>query len=134
MRLLLSNGHYFYVEQNDVKLVNIDDNICIVGNTPLYGVDDTGKRYRLNPSSSITRLEDVTSENQLIGSYWDEDTQQYEGVYDDVDVWSLTSITLDGTIPTSMNADDTFNFDNFNCSLLLVFCLAIFVSFRVFSR
>lgn len=133
MKLLLSNGHYFYVQQDNIKLVDINNHINIVGNDILYGIDDTGTRYRLNPSSSTTHLEDVSQETQIIGSYWDEYTEQYEAVYDDVDVWSLTNITLEN-IPISMNADDTYNFSNLNPSLILIFILAIFISFRVFNR
>ena len=136
MRLKLSNDDIFYIEQDDIKLVNIDDDIHIVGNNILYGIDENGNRLRLNPSSSTTRLEQLTTVNQVVSvnySYDENNELIEEPVYDDVDTWQLTNLTLT-SIPISMNANDTFNFDCFNLSFLLTFFIAIFISFRVFNR
>lgn len=134
MKILLSNGHYLFVQQNNIKLVNINNHINIVGDECLYGISDTGVRYRLNPESSTTRLELATTENRVIDAIYDPVTDTYDEIYGDVPVWELTTITLDGKIPISMNADDTYNFDLFTPTFILVFILTIFVSFRIFNR
>lgn len=134
MRLQLSNGDYIYVQQNNIKLVDINGDINIVGNDILYGITENGVRYRLNPEISTTRLEIAGTENRIIDAIYDPVTDTYDEIYGDVPVWNLTTVTLNGNIPISMNANDTFNFDCFNATFLLTFILAIFVSFRVFNR
>lgn len=134
MILHLSNGDTFYVQQDNIKLVKLNNSIHIVGNDILYGITDNGTRYRLNPESSTTRLEIAGTENRVVDAIYDPVTDTYDEIYADVPVWNLSSITLSDNIPSSMNADDTYNFDNFGLSMLLVFALAIFVSFRVFNR
>ena len=66
MKLLLSNGDTLFVQQNDIKLVKLNNSIHIVGNDILYGITDNGTRYRLNPESSTTRLEIAGTENRVI--------------------------------------------------------------------
>lgn len=136
MRFGLSNDEWFYVEQNDIKLIEIDGDYHIVGGQILYGISESGTRYRLNPDVSTKYFEEYTTEYRIIDAIYDPVNDTYEEVYGDVPVWTLTDITLDTgfAIPNSMNANDTYNFDNFSIPMLLVFAVAIFVSFRVFNR
>lgn len=136
MRLALSNDEWFYVEQDNIKLVDIDGDIHIVGGSILYGVSESGTRYRLNPDVSTVYLEEFTTESQIVGSEYDAEEDVYTPIYDDVAVWQLTDITLDSNydIPNSMKANDIFNFDNFGVSYIFMIFLSIFIAFRIFSR
>lgn len=134
MKLLLSNGEYFYVQQNNIKLLNSNNSVFVVGGDILYGVTEDGSRYRIDPDYDNSHLQEATWTSRVIDAVYDPSTDTYEEIYGDALTWVDTNITISSPIPSSMNSDDTFNFDNFGISLLLVFALSIFVSFRVFNR
>lgn len=120
MRLLLSDGSYAYFEQNNVKLQKINNKTYIVGNTTLYGVTEDGERVRLYASKSDTSDLYTLDYYEYGGSRWGWNDSNVSIVWD--------------SVPPSMRADDTFNFDNFNPSLILTVFLAVFVVFCVFKR
>lgn len=136
MRLALSNDEWIYVQQNDIKLVYIDGYYHVVGDECLYGISESGTRYRINPSNSTYLVEEYEIVQQVVDTIYDVENDTYDPVYADIGVWTPTEMTLDinYAIPTSMNANDTFNFDNFSVSYLLTFFLAIFVLFRIFVK
>lgn len=136
MRLALSNDEWFYVEQNNVKLVDINGEYHIVGGSILYGVSESGTRYRLNPDVSTSFFEEYSVSSQIVGSEYDVEEDVYIPVYADVGSWSLTNLTLDTnySIPNSMNANDTYNFDNFSSSYVLVLLLVMFIVFRLWNK
>lgn len=135
MRFGLSNDKWFYVQENDVKLLDIEGTIHVVGDECLYGLDEDGTRLRINPSTSTYLLEEYEITQQVVDTVYDAENDVYEPVYADVGTWIPTDIQLsEYYIPPSMNANDTFNFNNLNPSLLLTFFLAIFVVFRIFHR
>lgn len=137
MRVGLSNDEWFYIEQNDIKLVLINDKFHIVGGQILYGISESGERYRLNPDVSTCYLEKFSIESTVVDSVYNAEEDVYDPVYADVPTWTLTNLTLDSehfSIPSSMNANDTYNFDNFGLSHLFVIFIAVFVAFRVFKH
>lgn len=119
MKLELSNGDVAYFEQNNIRLQEINGSTYLVGNTTLYGMTENGERVRLYASKS-----DSSDMHTL-------DFYEYNSRWGWVD--SNVEIVWD-SVPPSMRADDTFNFDNFNPSLLITIFLSIFVVFCVFKR
>lgn len=119
MKLELSNGDVAYFEQNNIRLQQINGSTYLVGNTTLYGITENGERVRLYASKS-----DSSDMHTL-------DFYEYNSRWGWVD--SNVEIVWD-SVPPSMRADDTFNFDNFNPSLLLTVILSVFVVFCVFKR
>lgn len=119
MRLELTNGDVAYFEQNNIRLQEINGSTYIVGNTTLYGITENGERVRLYAS-----LSDSSDMHTL-------DFYEYNSRWGWVD--SNVGIVWD-SVPPSMRADDTFNFDNFNPSLLITVFLSIFIVFCVFKR
>lgn len=134
MILYLSNGDKFYVEQNNIKLLQNNNHIYVVGDNSLFGITEDGTRYCINPEYDNEHLKEGVFVRRVVDAIYDPATDTYENIYGDVFEWQDTNITLTGNIPSSMNADDTYNFDNFGIPMLLVFLVAIFVSFRVFNR
>lgn len=124
MRLKLSNNRDLYVSQNNIKLQEINNRTYITGNDVLYGVDNTGVRWRLTPSQS-----DTTDMYSLDFYEYVRSGTTYRWQWTD----STTTILWD-SVPPSMRADDTFNFDNFGVSLPLVIFLAVFIIFGVHKR
>ena len=119
MKLDLTNGDVAYFEQNNIRLQQINGSTYLVGNTTLYGMTENGDRVRLY--SSISDSSDMhTLDFYEYNSRWGWVDSNVEIVWD--------------SVPPSMRADDTFNFDNFNPSLLLTVLLAVIVVFCVFKR
>lgn len=121
MRLTTNEGNYIYVEENGFLLQEVGDKSYLVGNTPLYGITDTGDRVRItsdiNDTSNLYNLE-----------YFDEVTE--EG-----DVWLKSNEYIEWTsVPPSLRADDTYNFRNYNIELISTILLAIVIIFCVFKR
>lgn len=126
MRLELTNGDIAYVEQDNIKLVELDGHTCIVGNTTLYGVTENGERFRLSPSYSSS-----TGFNIYKLDYYEYVSSNYGGSYQ----WVSSSDEIEWTsVPVSMYADDTYNFDNFGLTLPFMVFLAVFVIFCIFKR
>ena len=125
MKLKLSNGHDLYIQQNDIKLQQINNKTYIVGNETLYGVDDTGVKWRLSPSQSDTT-------DMFTLDYYDEvntSSSYYRWV------WVDSSVQIEwDSVPPSMIADDTFNFDNFGLNLGFFIFLGVFIVFFIFKR
>jgi len=121
MRLLNNYGDYIYVEENGALLQEVNGRSCLVGNTSLYGITDTGDRVRLtsevNDTSNIYNLEYLEEDSEL-GFVWTQSNEYIE--------WE--------SVPPSLRADDTFNFRNFNVELISVVLLAVFIIFCVFKR
>lgn len=121
MRLMTNEGNYIYVEENGFLLQEVDEKSYLVGNTPLYGITDTGYRIRItsdiNDTSNLYNLE-----------YFDESTE--EG-----DIWLKSNEYIEWTsVPPSLRADDTYNFRNYNIELISTILLAIVIIFCVFKR
>ena len=123
MRLELSNGDYFYVNQGNTKLLNVNDKAYIVSNDTLYGILDDGTRLRLTPSGNYRTGYDLYHLQEYVrGS---------DGYYE----WVETNNYIVGSsIPYSMNADDTYNFDNFSFSQIGIVIILILCFFTVFKR
>lgn len=119
MKLDLTNGDVAYFEQNNIRLQQINGSTYLVGNTTLYGITENGERVRLYSSMS-----DSSDMHTL-------DFYEYNSRWGWVD--SNVEIVWD-SVPPSMRADDTFNFDNFNVSLILTVFLSVFIVFCVFKR
>lgn len=121
MRLVTNNEDYIYVEENGFLLQEVNGKSYLVGNTPLYGITDTGDRVRLtsevNDTSNLYNLE-----------YFEETTE--EG-----DIWTQSNDYIEWTsVPPSLRSDDTFNFRNFNIELISTVLLSVFIIFCVFKR
>lgn len=121
MRLLTNEGNYIYIEENGALLQEIDNKSYLVGDTPLYGITDTGDRIRITP--------DVGDTSNLYNlEYLDKSSE--EG-----NLWTQSNEYIDWTsVPPSLRADDTYNFRNYNIELISIVILAIFVVFCVFKR
>lgn len=121
MKLELSNGNDLYVSQNNIKLQQINNKTYITGNDTLYGVDSNGTRWRLNPSQSDT------SDMYTLDYYTYSSQYRWN--------WADSNVTIKWeSVPPSMRADDTFNFDNFGVPLVLTIFLAVFIIFGVHKR
>lgn len=126
MRVELTSGEIAYIEQGDIKLVEIDGHTSIVGNTALYGVTENGERFRLNPSFSSN-----SGYNLYNLDYYEYVSSNYGGSYQ----WVSSNDEIEwSSVPVSMYADDTYNFDNFGLTLPFIVFLAVFVIFCVFKR
>lgn len=125
MKLELSNGRTFYVQQKDIKLQQINNKTYIIGNDVLYGVDDTGTKWRLYPTESDT------SDMYSLDYY---DYVPSSSSYNRWQ-WVDTNVQIEWeSVPPSMKADDTFNFDNFGLNLGFFIFLGIFIIFFIFKR
>lgn len=123
MRLELSNGEYFYVTQGNTKLLNVNNKAYIVSNDTLYGILDDGTRLRLSPSGNKRTGYDLYHLQEYV--------QDVDGYYE----WVNTNNYIVGSsIPYSMNADDTYNFDNFSFSQIGIVIILILCLFTVFKR
>ena len=121
MRLVTNNEDYIYVEENGFLLQEVNGKSYLVGNTPLYGITDTGDRVRLTSEVSDTS-------NLYNLEYFEETTE--EG-----DIWAQSNEYIEWTsVPPSLRADDTFNFRNFNIELISTVLLSVFIIFCVFKR
>lgn len=119
MRLELSNGDVAYFEQNNIRLQEINGSTYIVGNTTLYGITENGQRVRLYASKSDT------SDMHTLDFY--EYSSRWGWVDSNVEiVWN--------SVPPSMRADDTYNFDNFSLSQIGIVIILILSLFTVFKR
>ena len=121
MRLMTNEGNYIYIEENGALLQEINEKSYLVGDTPLYGITDTGDRIRItsdiNDTSNLYNLE-----------YFSETSEE-------VDIWTQSDEYIEWTsVPPSLRADDTFNFRNYNIELISIAILAIFIIFCVFKR
>ena len=121
MRLMTNDKNYIYVEENGFLLQEIDGKSYLVGNTPLYGITDTGDRVRItsdiNDTSNLYNLE-YFSETPEQGYIWLKSNEYID--------WS--------SVPPSLRADDTYNFRNYNIELISVTLLAFVIIFCVFKR
>ena len=123
MRLELSNGEYFYVNQGNTKLLNVNNKAYIVSNDTLYGILDDGTRLRLTPTRSYHSEYDLYH------------LQQYaQGIDGDYSWVNTNEYIIGSSIPYSMNADDTYNFDNFSFSQIGIVIILILCLFTVFKR
>ena len=122
MRLELSNGEYIYVNQGNIKLLNVDDKAYIVSNDTLYGILDDGTRLRLSPSGIYRTEYDLYHLQEYV--------QDSNGYYSWIDT---SNYIVGSSIPYSMNADDTYNFDNFSFSQIGVVIILILCLFTVFK-
>lgn len=118
MKLELTDGTEIYVEQSNIKLQEIDNDTHIVGGQALYGITEDAERFCINP--------DISTTDVLMQEY-DEETQSYNWV-------SIGESIEWESVPVSMYADDTYNFDNFNLSLIFTVFLSVFIIFCVFKR
>lgn len=123
MRLLLNNDEYLYVGSTSARLLMVNNRAYLVDNNTLYGVTDDGTRYRLNHTTSGSSLDSFHLQEYVYTP------SAYGGSW----TWQDTSLYIT-YIPSSLNADDTFNFDNFSPSLLLTFILAVIVILNAFKR
>ena len=123
MRLELSNGEYFYVNQGNTKLLNVNNKAYIVSNDVLYGILDDGTRLRLTPSGGYRTGYDLYHLQEYV--------QGSDGYYSWVDT---NNYIVGSSIPYSMNADDTYNFDNFSLSQICIVIILILSLFTVFKR
>ena len=113
--------NYIYVEENGFLLQEVDGKSYLVGDTPLYGITDTGDRIRITSEVSDTS-------NLYNLEYFSETSE--EG-----DIWTQSNEYIDWTsVPPSLRADDTYNFRNYNIELISIVLLAIFIIFCVFKR
>ena len=121
MRLTTNEGNYIYIEENGSLLQEVNGKSYLVGNSPLYGITDTGDRIRLtsevSDTSNLYNLE-YFSETSEEGDIWSQSNEYIE--------WS--------SVPPSLRADDTYNFRNYNIELISIVILAIFIIFCVFKR
>lgn len=121
MRLMTNEGNYIYIEENGALLQEVNEKSYLVGNTPIYGITDTGDRVRLTSEISDTS-------NLYNLEYFSESTETG-------DVWIKSNEYIDWTsVPPSLRADDTYNFRNYNIELISIIILAIFIVFCVFKR
>lgn len=123
MRLLLNNDDYLYVGNTNARLLLINGRANLVDNNTLYGVTDDGTRYRLS----------VTTSGSSIDLYHLQEYVYVPSAYGGSWQWQDTSLYIT-EIPSSLNADDTYNFDCFSPSLLLTFLLSVIIIFSVFKR
>lgn len=125
MRVLLSNGEYLYIGVTNARLLSIGSRAYLVDNNTLYGITDDGTRYRLNHTTSGSTLNSYNLQEYVYTP------SAYGGSWS----WSDTNLYISSsTIPPSLNADSTFNFEDFNPSLLLTFILATIVILLAFKR
>lgn len=109
MRILLSNGDYAYTNNTESRLLDINNKAYLVGDN-LNIVSDSST-YRLSIDSPV-----------------------YLEEYDNQE-WVETDLYIPSdSIPQSLNADDTFNFEGFGLPLLLTVFFSVFVVFCVFKR
>lgn len=121
MRLLTNDENYIYVEENGFLLQEVDEKSYLVGDTPLYGITDTGDRIRLTPEVSDTS-------NLYNLEYFVE-------ISEEGDIWTQSNEYIDWTsVPPSLRADDTYNFRNYNIELISAVLLAVVIIFCVFKR
>lgn len=123
MRLLLNNDDYLYVGNTNARLLLINGRANLVDNNTLYGVTDDGTRYRLSTTTSgssidLYHLQQYVYVSSAYGGSWQ---------------WQDTNLYIT-EVPSSLNADDTYNFDCFSPSLLLTFLLSVVIIFSVFKR
>ena len=69
MRLMTNDDNYIYVEENGFLLQEVDGKSYLVGDTPLYGITDTGNRIRITSEVSDTS-------NLYNLEYFDETTEE----------------------------------------------------------
>lgn len=125
MKLLLSNGEYLYVGETNARLLDVNNRAYLVDNNTLYGITDDGTRYRLNHTTSGSSLDSYHLQEYVYTS------SAYGGSWS----WQDTSIYItSSSIPPSLNSDNTYNFEDFNPSLLLVFILSAFIILNAFKR
>ena len=109
MRILLSNGDYGYTNNSNSRLVDYNDKATLVGEN-LY----------LSSNNNIYRLS-IDSPTYLEEYYNNE--------------WTETEIYIPSdSIPHSLNADDTFNFEGFGTCLVLTSLFAVFCIFNAFKK
>ena len=123
MRLLLNNDDYLYVGNTNARLLLINGRANLVDNNTLYGVTDDGTRYRLTTTTSgssidLYHLQQYVYVPSAYGGSWQ---------------WQDSNLYIT-EVPSSLNADDTYNFDCFSPSLLLTFLLSVIIIFSVFKR
>ena len=118
MRLELTDGTEVFIEQNNIKLQEIDNDTHIVGGQTLYGITEDTERFCINPDISTT---DVL-------------TQEYDAETDTYNWVSINEQIEWDSVPKSMYADDTFNFENFSLNHIFIVFLSIFIIFCVFKR
>ena len=123
MRLLLNNDDYLYVGNTNARLLLINGRANLVDNNTLYGVTDDGTRYRLS----------VTTSGSSIDLYHLQEYVYVQSAYGGSWQWQDTNLYIT-EVPSSLNADDTYNFDCFSPSLLLTFLLSVIIIFNVFKR
>lgn len=121
MRLTTNEGNYIYIEENSSLLQEVDGKSYLVGNTPIYGITDSGDRIRITPEIS-----DTSNLYNL---------EYFDGTSEGTETWIQSDEYIDWTsVPPSLKADDTFNFRNYNIELISTVILAIFIIFCVFKR
>lgn len=126
MKVELTNGDIAYIEQGTAKLVELNNHTCIVGNSTIYGVTENGDRFRLSPTYSGS-----TGYNLYSLDYYEYVSSNYGGSYQ----WVSSNDEIEwSSVPVSMYADDTYNFDNFGLTLPFIVFLAIFIIFCIFKR
>lgn len=118
MKLELTDGTEVYIEQNNIKLQEIDNDTHIVGGQPLYGITEDSERFCVIP--------DISTTDVLMQEY-DAETDSYNWV-------SINEQIEWDSVPKSMYADDTFNFENFSLNHIFTVFLSVFIIFCVFKR
>lgn len=118
MKLELTDGTKVYVEQSNIKLQEIDNDTHIVGGQTLYGITEDTERFCIDP--------DISTTDVLMKEY-DAETDTYNWV-------SINKQIEWDSVPVSMYADDTYNFDNYASPLPFIVFIAIFIVFCVFKR
>ena len=118
---MTNDKNYIYVEENGFLLQEINGKSYLVGDTPLYGITDTGDRVRItsdiNDTSNLYNLEYFTETSE----------QGY--------IWLKSNEYMDwASVPPSLRADDTYNFRNYNIELISITLLAFVIIFCVFKR
>ena len=56
MKLELTDGTEVYIEQNNIKLQEIDNDTHIVGGQTLFGITEDSERFCINPDISTTDI------------------------------------------------------------------------------
>lgn len=126
MKIELTNGDIAYIEQSTIKLVDIEGHTSLVGGSTLYGVTENGERFRLTPTYSSSTGFDLCKLD-----YYQWVASTYGGSYQ----WVASNDEIEwSSVPVSMYADDTYNFDNFGLTLPFVIFFAVFIVFCVFKR
>ena len=119
----INNDDYLYVGNTNARLLLINGRANLVDNNTLYGVTDDGTRYRLS----------VTTSGSSIDLYHLQEYVYVQSAYGGSWQWQDTNLYIT-EVPSSLNADDTYNFDCFSPSLLLTFLLSVIIIFNVFKR